>query len=185
MRRTANSSLKPGRKYSIGLPCSLYPGMPYPLPPPALLIAVPTCSSFGRTHLGLCGNVLVKRLGNTLFHTPHSMFRHAFFSSPIYVWRSTSSGLPSHTAALLLFIELCCMNDVCGPPRTIKRLPTEVHAGILARNGLPETCRCLGCCCHEAGRRRSRCQSIATSGGWENCGPHDTIKVSPLPEGFQ
>ena len=31
-------------------------------------------------HLGLRGKVLINRFWNALFHTPHSMFRHAVFS---------------------------------------------------------------------------------------------------------
>jgi hypothetical protein len=34
----------------------------------------------GPRSLGLRGNLLVNRLGNALFHTPHSMFRQCGFS---------------------------------------------------------------------------------------------------------
>src|ERR1022692_2982347 len=110
------------RKYSIGFPCSLYPGIRYPMPSTAsgtaLLIAARTCSSFGRTASGCVAMYSSIDLG-TLCFIPSFYVSTCGFSSPISVWPSTPSGDPFHTGSVLLCIELFRMERCLGPGREV------------------------------------------------------------------
>src|SRR6185437_6449176 len=57
--------------FAVGFPCSLYPGIPYPMPSTAsgtaFLIAARTCSSFARIASGCAARYSSTDLGTPLF----------------------------------------------------------------------------------------------------------------------
>jgi len=54
------------------------------------------------------------------------VFQEADFSSLISLWPSSSSGDPFHTADVLLFIDLWCMERCLGTNLTRSHRPAEV-----------------------------------------------------------
>src|SRR5215831_5013344 len=75
----------------------------------ALLIAVRTCSSFGRTASGCAAMYSSTDLGTLCFIPLILCFSTRFFLADIRLALSLRQRSLPHLPALLLFIELCCM----------------------------------------------------------------------------
>ena len=68
------------------------------------------------------------------------MFQEAGFSSPISLWPSSSSGDPFHTANMLLFIDLWCMERCLG---TRSDNGVDSYGSIPIRSFTAPLIRCL------------------------------------------